>query len=116
MMHGMRFANFKAALAGIALAACAMPGPSVAQSSYYEYPYYSQPGNPNHSDYGRQSASAASRHGTVEAIEIERNGGHSERISVRMDDGTSRVFTQDAPELRAGDRVRVERDGHLELA
>jgi hypothetical protein len=113
MMHGMRIANFKAALAGIALAACAMPGPSVAQSSYYEYPYYSQPGDPN---YGRQSASAASRHGTVEAIEIERDGGHSERISVRMDDGTSRVFTQVAPELRAGERVRVERDGHLELA
>jgi hypothetical protein len=116
MMHGMRIANFKAALAGIALAACAMPGPSVAQSSYYEYPYYSQPGDPNHSDYGRRSASAANRNGTVEAIELERNGGHAQRISVRMDDGTSRVFAQDAPELRAGDRVRVERDGHLELA
>jgi hypothetical protein len=37
MMHGMRIANFKAALAGIAFAAWAMPGPSVAQSSYYEY-------------------------------------------------------------------------------
>ena len=116
MMHGMRIANLKAALAGIALAACAMPGPSAAQSSYYEYPHYSQPSDPNYSDYGRQSASAASRHGTVEAIEIERNGRRSQRISVRMDDGTSRVFTQVAPELRAGDRVRVERDGHLELA
>src|SRR5262245_6858649 len=113
-MNGKRTVNFRAALAGMALAACTMPGSSVAQSSYYEYrsgpaypgtssethsysysesgpdyppnrdgygtssnPYYSQPGDPNYSDYRDRPANAASRHGTVEAIEIVREGGHS---------------------------------------
>ena len=129
-MNGKRTVNLRAALAGVALAVCAMPGASVAQSSYSDHspnrdgygtssiPHYAQLGDPAYSDYRYRSANAATRHGTVEAVELEkqRQRGETQRISVRMDDGTSRVFTQDVPELRAGDRVRVERDGHLELA
>lgn len=49
-------------------------------------------------------------------LEKRRERGETQRISVRMDDGTVQAFMQDAPELRAGDRVRVARDGRLELA
>ena len=50
--------------------------------------------------------------------ELEKRHQRSEtqRIRVRMDDGTTQVFSQDAPAVRVGDRVRVERDGHIELA
>ena len=49
-------------------------------------------------------------------IEKRRQRGETQQIRVRMDDGSVQVFNQDAPEIRVGDRVRVERDGHLELA
>ena len=49
-------------------------------------------------------------------IEKRRQRGETQQVRVRMDDGSMQVFNQDAPEIRVGDRVRVERDGHLELA
>ena len=200
-MNGKPIRNVRAAIAGLAFAACALPGLSVAQT--YEYrsappaypaqradtysyrdsgpdyppnrdgygttsnPYYAQPGDPSYQDY-RHHSDAARFHGTVESVEIVRNEGHhsgagavigglaggalgnqighgagnaaatiggviggaylgnelekrrprgeTQRVRVRMDDGTVQAFMQDAPELRAGDRVRVDRDGHLELA
>jgi outer membrane lipoprotein SlyB len=49
-------------------------------------------------------------------IEKRRQRGETQQVRVRMDDGSMQVFNQEAPEIRVGDRVRVERDGHLELA
>ena len=49
-------------------------------------------------------------------IEKRRQRGETQQVRVRMDDGSMQVFNQDAPEIRVGDRVKVERDGHLELA
>ena len=49
-------------------------------------------------------------------IERRRQRGETQQIRVRMDDGSTQVFNQEAPEIRVGDRVRVARDGHLEVA
>ena len=48
-------------------------------------------------------------------IEKRRQRGETQQVRVRMDDGSTQVFNQDAPEIRVGDRVRVARDGHLEV-
>jgi outer membrane lipoprotein SlyB len=49
-------------------------------------------------------------------LERRHNRNATQRIRVRMDDGSIQIFAQDAPQIRVGDRVRVERGGHLELA
>ncbi|HEX5611983.1 MAG TPA: glycine zipper 2TM domain-containing protein [Burkholderiales bacterium] len=46
-------------------------------------------------------------------LERRRRSDETYRFSVRMDDGSIRTFTQDTPELRVGQRVRLSDDGHI---
>lgn len=49
-------------------------------------------------------------------LERRRRSDETYRFNVRMDDGSLRSFTQDTPEIRPGNRVRVSEHGQIVLS
>lgn len=138
--------NAKHALTvGVAVATLALAAGSGAQVYSYQA-YSSTPipaESPTHYTYpvapGSTTSSiyvyprAASNRGTVEAIQLVREhrdstayiGNEVEkrhtvhdrlRFTVRLDDGSTKTFMQDTPEIGVGDRVRIASNGVLVLS